>query len=166
FRRRTWPAVCGSLHIWKKMPWRIDQAPPPMPDSKPLTRLRAKRYEGIKKVVMPNSTQLQFGLYGIRSMESARLKDNTLEAIRRTIRRKIKKTGRLWIMIRATVPMTKKPLGIRMGKGKGSIDHYVTPIRPGQILYEFDRISRPIALQALRAIQPKLPCRLGLVEWS
>eukprot|EP00201_Polytomella_parva_P009777 CAMPEP_0175061638 /NCGR_PEP_ID=MMETSP0052_2-20121109/13697_1 /TAXON_ID=51329 ORGANISM="Polytomella parva, Strain SAG 63-3" /NCGR_SAMPLE_ID=MMETSP0052_2 /ASSEMBLY_ACC=CAM_ASM_000194 /LENGTH=115 /DNA_ID=CAMNT_0016327517 /DNA_START=415 /DNA_END=762 /DNA_ORIENTATION=+ len=115
---------------------------------------------------MPNSTQLRFGLYGIRSLEAATLKETTLEAVRRTIRRKIKKSGRLWIMIRATIPKTKKPLGIRMGKGKGSIDHYVTPIRPGQILYEFDRVPRPLAVQALRAIQPKLPCKLGFVDFN
>ncbi len=84
----------------------------------------------------------------------------------RTLRRKIKKTARLWIRIAATVPVTRKPMGIRMGKGKGAIDFYATPVRPGQIIFEFDRVPRQVALQALQAAQAKFPCKLGFVEWS
>ena len=85
---------------------------------------------------------------------------------RRTLRRKIKKTARLWIRIAATVPVTKKPLGIRMGKGKGNIDFYATPVRPGQIIFEMDRVPRQVALQAMQAVQHKFPCKLGFVEWN
>lgn len=68
---------------------------------------------------------------------------------RSTLRRKIKKTARLWIRLSAVVPVTRKPLGIRMGKGKGVIDFYATPVRPGQIIFEMDRVPRKVALQAL-----------------
>lgn len=78
----------------------------------------------------------------------------------------MKKSAALWIKIKATVPVTRKPLGIRMGKGKGYIEFYACPVRPGQIICEMDRVPRKVALSALEALQPKFPCRLGFVEWS
>lgn len=84
----------------------------------------------------------------------------------RTLRRKIKKSARLWIRINAIVPVTRKPEGIRMGKGKGAISFYATAVRPGQIVFEMDRVPRKVAMQGMEAIQPKFPCRLGFVEWS
>eukprot|EP00198_Chlamydomonas_reinhardtii_P008650 XP_001697987.1 predicted protein [Chlamydomonas reinhardtii] len=115
---------------------------------------------------MPNTTQLRYGTYGIRAMASKRVGAATIEAVRRTLRRKIKKTARLWIRLSAVVPVTRKPLGIRMGKGKGVIDFYATPVRPGQIIFEMDRVPRKVALQALTAAQHKFPVKLGFVEWS
>lgn len=84
----------------------------------------------------------------------------------RTLRRRIKKTARLWVRIEATVPVTRKPEGIRMGKGKGAIAFYATPVRPGQIIFEMDRLPKQVALQALEAVQAKFPCKLGFVEYS
>lgn len=66
----------------------------------------------------------------------------------------------------ATVPVTRKPEGIRMGKGKGAIEFYACPVRPGQIIIEIDRVPRKVALAGLAAIAPKFPCKLGFVEWS
>lgn len=80
--------------------------------------------------------------------------------------RRIKRTARLWIRVQATVPVTKKPLGIRMGKGKGSIEFYACPVRPGQIIFEMDRVPRKVAMSALAAVQPKWPGKLAWVEWS
>ncbi|GFR42328.1 hypothetical protein Agub_g3235 [Astrephomene gubernaculifera] len=130
------------------------------------SRQRVPKRMGINDVIMPNTTQLKFGLYGIRALSGKRVAANTIEAVRRTLRRKIKKTARLWIRIAATVPVTRKPIGIRMGKGKGSIDFYATPVRPGQIIFEMDRVPRKVALQALQAAQYKFPVKLGFVEWS
>lgn len=84
----------------------------------------------------------------------------------RTLRRRLKKTAALWIRIQATVPVTRKPEGIRMGKGKGHIEFYACAVRPGQIIFEMDRVPRKVALTALEAIQPKFPCKLGFVEWN
>jgi large subunit ribosomal protein L16 len=84
----------------------------------------------------------------------------------RTLVRKIKRTARLWVRIQATVPVTKKPLGVRMGKGKGAIEYYACAVRPGQVIFEMDRVPRKVALSALDAVQPKFPCRLVFVEWS
>ncbi|GFH18773.1 ribosomal protein L10e/L16 [Haematococcus lacustris] len=115
---------------------------------------------------MKNTTQLKYGMYGIRALTDRRVAANTIEAVRRTLRRRIKKSAALWVRLQATVPVTAKPLGIRMGKGKGAIEYYACPVRPGQIIFEMDRVSRKVALSALAAIQPKFPCKLGLVEWS
>ncbi|KAG2432389.1 hypothetical protein HYH02_012961 [Chlamydomonas schloesseri] len=130
------------------------------------SKQRVPKREGINNVIMPNTTQLQYGMYGIRAMAGKRVGAATIEAVRRTLRRKIKKTARLWIRLSAVVPVTRKPLGIRMGKGKGAIDFYATPVRPGQIIFEMDRVPRKVALQALTAAQHKFPVKLGFVEWS
>ncbi|KAG2439620.1 hypothetical protein HXX76_004972 [Chlamydomonas incerta] len=131
-----------------------------------LSKQRVPKRVGINDVIMPNTTQLQYGMYGIRAMAGKRVAAATIEAVRRTLRRKIKKTARLWIRLAAVVPVTRKPLGIRMGKGKGIIDFYATPVRPGQIIFEMDRVPRKVALQALTAAQHKFPVKLGFVEWS
>ncbi len=67
--------------------------------------------------------------------------------------------------IKAEVPVTRKPEGIRMGKGKGAIAFYACAVRPGQVIFEMDRVPRKVAMSALEAIQPKFPCRLAFVEW-
>jgi len=131
-----------------------------------LSRIRVPKSVGINDTIMPNTTQLKYGTFGIRAVTGRRIAANTIEAVRRTLRRRIKKGARLWIRMQATVPVTRKPEGIRMGKGKGQIAFYATPVRPGQIIFEMDRVPRQVALQAMHAIQPKFPCRLGFVEWS
>ncbi|MEW5296998.1 MAG: hypothetical protein WDW38_007233 [Sanguina aurantia] len=131
-----------------------------------LSRIRVMKRFGINTEIMPNNTDLMFGKYGIRAITERRVAANTIEAIRRALRRRIKRSARLWLRIRATIPVTTKSLGIRMGKGKGAIAFYATPVRPGQIIIEMDRISRKVAMQAMVDIQPKFPCRLGFVEYS
>ncbi|EFJ52881.1 hypothetical protein VOLCADRAFT_72524 [Volvox carteri f. nagariensis] len=131
-----------------------------------LSRQRVPKGAAINDNIMPNTTQLKYGLYGIRALAGKRVAANTLEAVRRTLRRKLKKTARLWVRIEATVPVTRKPLNIRMGKGKGAIAFYATAVRPGQIIYEMDRVPRTVALQAMQAAQYKFPVKLGFVEWS
>ncbi|KAF5833411.1 ribosomal protein L10e/L16 [Dunaliella salina] len=115
---------------------------------------------------MPNTTDLKYGIYGLRAVTGRRVAATTIEAVRRTLVRKIKRTARLWVRMQATVPVTKKPLGVRMGKGKGAIEYYACAVRPGQVVFEMDRVPRKVALSALDAVQPKFPCRLVFVEWS
>ncbi|PNH10938.1 50S ribosomal protein L16 [Tetrabaena socialis] len=131
-----------------------------------LSRQRVFKGAGFNDVIMPNTTQLEYGLYGVRALSGKRVAANTIEAVRRTLRRKIKKTARLWIRMTATVPVTRKPLGLRMGKGKGAIEFYATPVRPGQIIFEMDRVPRKVAVQAMQAVQHKFPVKLAFVEWS
>jgi large subunit ribosomal protein L16 len=116
--------------------------------------------------IVPNTRQLAYGTFGIRAITPARVPAKTIEAIRRALRRKIKKTAKLWIRVAATVPITKKPAEIRMGKGKGAVDHYACIIRPGSIVFEMDRVSKTVALQALDSISYKCPFKVGFVEWN
>lgn len=121
---------------------------------------------GFKETVAPNTRQLAYGLYGIRAITSGRIPARTLEAVRRTLRRSVRKTTKIWIRVAAGIPVTSKPLEVRMGKGKGAVDHYIANVRPGQILFELDRVPRSVALQALRSVSFKLPVRVGFVEWN
>lgn len=115
---------------------------------------------------VPNTTQLNFGLYGIRSLEAGRLTAKQLEAVRRALRRKVKKTAKIWITVAPNIPVTSKPAEVRMGKGKGAVAYYAAPIQAGQILFEMDRVPRPLALQAMEYVAPKFPIKIGFVEWS
>lgn len=116
--------------------------------------------------ICPNTTKLSFGLYGIRSLEAGRLSAKQLESVRRALRRKVKKTTKVWITVAPTIPVTGKPAEVRMGKGKGAVSYYAAPIKAGQILFEMDRLPRTLALQALEYVKPKFPIRIGFVEWS
>jgi large subunit ribosomal protein L16 len=71
----------------------------------------------------------------------------------------------LWIRVTPNVPVTSKPAEVRMGKGKGTVDYFAAPVRPGQIMFELDRVTRKEAMDAVMAVQPKLPMRVGFVEW-
>ena len=81
------------------------------------------------------------------------------------LRRKIKKGAMVWARVTPNVPVTSKPAEVRMGKGKGAVDYYAAVVRPGQILFEIDNVARAAALAAVAAVQPKMPIRVGFVEW-
>jgi large subunit ribosomal protein L16 len=102
---------------------------------------------------------LTVGTYGLKALESGRITARQMEATRRAMTRKMKRRGRVWIRIFPSTPITSKPNEVRMGKGKGNVDHWVSPVREGRILYEIGGIPPEIALQALRAGAAKLPLR-------
>jgi large subunit ribosomal protein L16 len=117
------------------------------------------RIGGIKS----NNTQLEFGKYGLKALEAARLTAKTIEAVRRTMTRKFKRSGQIWIRIFPDIPVTKKPAEVRMGKGKGAPAFWMCRIQPGQILFEMDGISLPLAKQAAHLAYHKLPVKTKLV---
>eukprot|EP00775_Hariotina_reticulata_P011899 gene11899-12043_t len=127
---------------------------------------KAHKSMGFNDTICPNTRQLAFGMYGIRAMEHCRIPAKTLEAVRRTLRRSIKKTAMLWIRTTPNVPVTAKPAEVRMGKGKGTLDYWAAPIRPGQIIFEIDRCSKTTAMEGMRSIQAKMPIKIGFVEWN
>eukprot|EP00877_Chromochloris_zofingiensis_P000354 jgi/Chrzof1/10319/Cz04g37100.t1 len=110
---------------------------------------KAFKRMGINETRAGNLRQLAFGQYGFRAMEQARVPARTLEAVRRTLRRTIKKTAMLWIRTTPNIPVSKKPAEVRMGKGKGAVAFYAAPIRPGQIIFELDNVTKKDALEAL-----------------
>lgn len=101
---------------------------------------------------------LHFGSYGLQILERARISGAQLEAVRRVMMRRMQRTGKVWFRVFPHKPVTAKPLEVRMGKGKGSVDHWVAEVRPGRILVELEGVSPTVALHALSGGRSKLPC--------
>lgn len=100
---------------------------------------------------------LTFGSFGLKAMSSCWLTSRQIEASRRVITRCLHKGGKVWIRVFPDKPITKKGNEVPMGGGKGSVDHYVTVVRPGRIIFEVDGISETIAREAMRKVHHKLP---------
>lgn len=102
-------------------------------------------------------TDLNFGAYGMKAVEPARLTARQIEAARRTITRHMKRAGRLWIRIFPDVPVSKKPAEVRMGSGKGAPEFWVARVKPGRILFELDGVPADLAKEAFLLAGRKLP---------
>ena len=100
---------------------------------------------------------IAFGSFGLKTMEAGRLTNRQIEAARIAMTRYMKREGKVWIRIFPDKPITAKPLEVRMGKGKGALDHYVAVVKPGRILFEMDGIPLETAKEALRLAAQKLP---------
>jgi large subunit ribosomal protein L16 len=107
-----------------------------------------------------NTTALRFGIYGIQAMASGRVSPRTLEAVRRVLTRRFRRTGRIWIRRCADLVVTRKPSEARMGKGKGSPDHWIAKVKAGAILVEMDGIPEALARQAVASAANKFPMRV------
>ena len=118
-----------------------------------------KHQKRFAKGLQSNTTELKFGRYGIKSVEQARIHTKTIEAVRRTITRKLRRTGQVWIRVFPDLVVTRKPAEVRMGKGKGSPAFWVCRIQPGQLLYEIDGVPASLAMQAARLAYYKLPVK-------
>lgn len=108
--------------------------------------------------------KVSFGDFGLKVLEPSRITFNQLEAARVTIARYIKKQGKMWIRISPDKPITSKPVEVGMGKGKGSVDHYVSYVRPGKILFELSGVSEELAKQAIKRAGYKLPVKISFVK--
>ena len=116
-----------------------------------------KQQKGRAQLVESNQSKLSFGRYGIRALESGRLRLNTIEAVRRVVTRKLKRSGQVWIRVYPDISVSAKPLEVRMGKGKGTPSYWICRIKAGQLLYEFDGVSLTLAKQASLLAGSKLP---------
>ena len=108
-------------------------------------------------------TTVAFGQYGLQAMERAWITNIQIEACRVAINRNLKRKGKLWIRIFPDKPYTKKPLEVRMGKGKGGVEGWVAVVRPGRILFELDGVTESQARVAMRLAAMKLPIRVRFV---
>jgi len=106
---------------------------------------------------------LAFGSYGLKSLDSEFLTSRQIEAARIAATRYMKREGQLWIRIFPDKPITKKPLEVRMGKGKGAVEYWVAVVKPGRIMFELDGVPGDIAKEALRLAAQKLPVRTKMV---
>ena len=123
-----------------------------------------KAHKGRIKGVATSGAALSFGEYGLKAMEPERLSARQIEAARRAMTRHMKRAGRVWIRIFPDVPVTKKPLEVRMGKGKGAIEGWVAVVRPGRILFEMDGVPEKMAVECLRLAATKSPIRTMFVR--
>lgn len=123
-----------------------------------------KWHKGVSKGVESNATELNFGSFGLKSMGTKWITARQLEASRRYIIRYLKKGGKLWVRIFPDKPITQKGSEVGMGGGKGGVDHYVYPIRPGRMIFELDGLSEAVSREALEGAASKLPIRTKFVK--
>jgi len=108
-------------------------------------------------------THLNFGSYGLKAMEPERVTARQIEAARRAMTRHMKRQGRVWIRVFPDVPVSSKPIEVRMGKGKGTVDFWAVKVKPGRIMFEIDGVSDSVAKEALRLAAMKLPIKSRVV---
>ena len=123
-----------------------------------------KAHKGRIHGVAKAGTELNFGQYGLKAMEPERVSARQIEAARRAMTRHMKRAGRVWIRIFPDVPVSKKPIEVRMGKGKGAPELWVCRVKPGRILFEFDFVAFQVAREALALAAAKLPIKTRFVE--
>lgn len=107
---------------------------------------------------------VQFGEFGLQALEPVWLTSRQIEAARRTMVRYVRRRGKIWIRVFPDKPVTQKPAETRMGKGKGSVEHWVAVIKPGRVLFEMGGITEEEAREALRLAGFKLPCKTKFIK--
>ncbi|TSC89111.1 MAG: ribosomal protein L16, bacterial/organelle [Parcubacteria group bacterium Gr01-1014_3] len=117
----------------------------------------------LSRTVETRGTKLEYGSYGLKAESAAWVNSRQIESARKTISNFIKREGKLWIRIFPDKPITKRPPELTMGGGKGPVDHYVFPVKPGRILFEMDGVKPEVAKEALRLAGFKLPVRTRMV---
>ena len=123
-----------------------------------------KVMRGRLKGLAQRGNQVTFGSFGLQAMDRHMITSRQIEAARRAIVRYIRRGGKVWIRIFPDKPMTKRAAETRMGSGKGSVDHWVAPVRPGRMLFEMAGVREEIAREALRLAAHKLPLRTQFVK--
>lgn len=111
-----------------------------------------------------SGTYLSYGTFGLKATSPERITARQIEAARRAISRCIKRQGRLWIRIFPQIPVSKKPLEVRMGSGKGSPEFYVSRVKPGTIMFELDGVPRAVAEEAFSLASAKLPIKVRFIS--
>ena len=122
-----------------------------------------KLQRGTRRGVATRGAHIAFGEYGLKILENGWIKDIQIEAVRVTLARQLHKGGKLWIRIFPHKSITKKPAEVRMGKGKGDLDHWVSVVKRGTILFELGGIPQEIARQCFRLAAHKIPMRTKFI---
>jgi large subunit ribosomal protein L16 len=106
---------------------------------------------------------LSFGVFGIRSLEYGRITARQIETARRIISKRVKNSGKFWVCVFPAKPITRKPNEVRMGKGKGSVSFWVSVLKPGKMLYEFEGVNLTTANKIYKSMSHKLPIKIELI---
>ncbi|QFY90052.1 50S ribosomal protein L16 [Magnetovirga frankeli] len=123
-----------------------------------------KMHKGRNRGLAQSGNRVSFGEYGLKAIGRGRITARQIEAARRTITRHVKRGGKLWIRIFPDKPISKKPLEVRMGKGKGNVEYWVAQIQPGRMLYEIQGVNEELVRQAFALAAAKLPVQTTIVK--
>jgi large subunit ribosomal protein L16 len=123
-----------------------------------------KQQKGRNTGVATRGNKVSFGEFGLKALDYARITARQIEASRRAINRYIKRGGKVWIRLFPDKPITKKPVEVRMGKGKGNVEYWVALVQPGRVLFELEGVTPEIAREAFRLASSKLPIKTEFVE--
>ena len=123
-----------------------------------------KQQKGTNTGIALTGNKVSFGEWGLKSTEHGRITARQIEAARRVITRHLKRGGKVWIRIFPDVPVTKKPLEVRMGSGKGNVEYWVARVQPGKVLYEMEGVTEIEAREAFRLASAKLSVKTSVVN--
>ena len=123
-----------------------------------------KQHKGRNRGLAERGGKVSFGEFGLKATTRGRLTARQIEAARRAISRYVKRGGKVWIRVFPDKPVSKKPLEVRMGSGKGNVEYWVALVQPGKVLYEMEGVPEDIAREAFRLAAAKLPIRTTVVE--
>lgn len=123
-----------------------------------------KQFKGRNRGIATRGAKVSFGEFGLKVVDRARLTARQIEAARRTITRHIKRGGKLWVRVFPDKPITKKPLEVRQGKGKGPVEYWVALVQPGKVLFELEGIPEELAKEAFTLASAKLPVKTVFVS--
>ena len=123
-----------------------------------------KAHKGRIHGLAKGGTKLNFGSFGLKAVEPERVTARQIEAARRAMTRYIKRGGNIWIRIFPDKPITKKPLEVRMGKGKGNVEYWVALVQPGKVMFEMAGVEEELAREAFRLASAKLPVKTHFIK--
>jgi large subunit ribosomal protein L16 len=123
-----------------------------------------KQHKGRNRGLAESGSKVSFGEFGLKAAARGRMTARQIEAARRAISRQVKRGGKLWIRVFPDKPISKKPLEVRMGKGKGNVEYWVAQIQPGRMLYEIEGVSEELAREAFALAAAKLPVKTTFVK--
>ena len=125
-----------------------------------------KQQKGRNRGLAQRGSKVSFGEYGLKAVGRGRMTSRQIESARRAMTRHVRRGGKVWIRVFPDKPITKKPLEVRQGKGKGAVEYWVAQIQPGRVLYEMEGVSEEIAKEAFALAAAKLPFRTAMVKRS
>ena len=119
-----------------------------------------KQMKGRNRGLAQRGNKVNFGEFGLKAVERGRLTARQIESARRAMTRHVKRGGKIWIRVFPDKPITQKPLEVRQGKGKGSVEYWVAQIQPGRVLFEMEGVTKELAIEAFNLAKAKLPFKV------
>lgn len=123
-----------------------------------------KQQKGRNRGLAQRGNKVSFGDFALKSVSRGRMTSRQIEAARRTITRHVKRGGKLWIRVFPDVPITKKPIEVRQGKGKGNVEYWIAQVQPGRMLYELEGVDEDLAREAFKLAAAKLPVKTTFIS--